>query len=1318
MTALSRVCEPSRSAPLSDLQYAYLLGELGDFDLGGPALFYEEYRCEPFDVGLFAAALYRLMRRHEMLRATFDPGGLLTVREDLAVPLGYRLLRGQPAAACERVLAESRAELYERATPLRSCAPFAVRIFALDDRNVVQVYGRLLAIDGFSGEIFAQELRALLAGEQLPPLGYTYREYRREIERRKDTPAYATARRYWLDRLDTLPPAPELPGRRPDGEPDRNLVRRTFRLPPQRWKALAQRVRRNRLTPTMAIAAAFSEVLRHWSKRPDFTINIMYGDRAAVHPDVNRIIGNFSSTVLLQCSPLAEDRLFTDRARRLSRQLMADLEHSAFSGVSVIRELNSRSSNVRGALMPVVFTSMLGVGEESTGVFLEHLGWQREAGRVRTPQVSFDHQVFVADDALVVTWDTADDLYPPGLVEDMLAGYERLLTALADTDEAWHGTAFALTPPVQLAVRATVNDTAAPLPPATLHGLFLARAEQQPDRPAVLAGGATVSYGQLRQRAFTVAAALARAGVAPGDLVGVLCRRGADQLAALLGVQLGGAAYVPIAADWPHRRRAQVAAAAGIRALLTGPGLDLDGLPGTVAVLPLAPLTDGDGDPAATVPVATEDEALAYVIFTSGTTGTPKGVMISHRGAVNTVLDINERFGVGPDDRVLAVSDYTFDLSVYDVFGLLAAGGAVVVPEPDQAREVVYLHRLALSAGVTVWNSVPAYLAMFLEFIRSGARAGLPALRLAMVSGDWVPTTIGQALAAVAPQARCVALGGATEASIWSNYYPVPARVPAGWASVPYGYPLRNQRYHVLDRDLADRPDWVAGELYIAGTGLALGYLGSPELTAAAFRTHPGTGERIYRTGDWARYWPDGTLEFLGRDDPQVKVNGFRVELGEIEAALQAHERVSDAAVVARTGARGVSLVAFVAAEADSPAVLAGELAEHLAGTLPSYMVPPVIDVAPRLPLTANGKVDRHELGRRAATAVVTRGPAAAPMTATEQRLARIWAELLEVARVGRDDDFFAAGGSSLHAAQLMNRLEHEFGIRLPLASLYTSATVAKLAVAIDSPSQPREVRCLVTLADGDRPVVLLVHPVGGDLLCYRDLVAALPGRAVLGLHSVDPAVGGPADTVPAMAQRYLAEALPALGHGRVHLVGWSMGGVIAYEMARRMRAAGRDTRVVMVDPWVRRPGCPPPDDETLVRAFLTNLCDGELDLSGIGPVPGEPAGDTLRRLWRTTADRLPAAGSLTFDELWRTYRIFAANTRALLAYQPVPDAANPAELVQAAGGLDGPALAYLAPLATVAGVPAGITCRRLPGNHFSVLATGSGLAELIRPRS
>jgi amino acid adenylation domain-containing protein len=460
-----------------------------------------------------------------------------------------------------------------------------------------------------------------------------------------------------------------------------------------------------------------------------------------------------------------------------------------------------------------------------------------------------------------------------------------------------------------------------------------------------------------------------------------------------------------------------------------------------------------EGYAADRLPAVASPEDLAYVIHTSGSTGQPKGIAVQHRPVANLFAWLNAAFGIGPDDRVLFVTSLCFDLSVYDVFGLLAAGGCVHVAAEEDLRDAERLVRLLLEEPVTLWDSAPAALVRLAPLFPL-APVTNGRLRRVMLSGDWIPVTLPDRVRAVFPHAEVTSLGGATEATVWSNWYPV-GEVDPAWPSIPYGRPIGNARYHVLDAVLQPCPIGVPGNLYIGGDVLCVGYAHQPEVTGAAFRPDPFSrrpGARIYHTGDRARWFADGNLEFLGRVDQQVKIRGFRIELGEIEVALARHPEIREAVVLAREDVPGDKrLVAYVVpATAGGPAPAAGELRELLRRSLPDYMIPAAFVGLDHLPVTANGKLDR-----RALPAPRWDHAEAAdddlPLTATEEALAGLWRDVLSVERVGRHDDFFDLGGHSLLATQLVARLRERFGAEMPLRTIFQAPLLAELAARIDA---------------------------------------------------------------------------------------------------------------------------------------------------------------------------------------------------------------------------------------------------------------------------
>lgn len=1001
---------------LATMQTAHWMGRRDDQALGGVgAHFSVELDGHGVDPDRLDRAVRALFARHGMLRARFLDDATQQILPTPAWP-GLVVHDVRAAADPEAALAEVRDRLSHRRLDVEDGEVFVVELSLLPGgatRCHVQI--EMMVSDAQSFRTLLGDLAHLYATPErpLPALTYSYPRYLAErAERRAE--ARDRAREHWLEQVPELPLGPDLPlARDPQSVSGHRVARRFHWLDTDAVEALAKRCRAEGVTVSTLFLAAFAEVLATWSGQPRFLLNLPVYDREDLHSEVGTLVGDFVNLVLLDVEVGAS---FGGSARAIQERLRAAVAHDAYSGLDVLRDL-SRDRG-RSVLAPVVFTSAFTLGELFDDRVREHLGvpgWTMS----QNPQVWLDFQVTRRDGGLFLNWDTVDELFEPGVLDGMFEAYERLLEWLPDAD--WTKPTPDLLPAAVREVRARVNATDGPAPAVALHQGFFDVAAREPDRVALVHDDREVAYGELAEGALRVAGALRERGVVPGDLVAVSLPKGVAQIEAVLGVLAAGGAYVPVGADQPVARRARICAGAGVRAVI-GAAVDLP----DVAVVSAA------AAPAA-APVFADPDALAYVIYTSGSTGDPKGVEITHAAAMNTIADINERFGVGADDRVLAVSALDFDLSVYDVFGLLSVSGALVLIDEDERREAHRWAQLVRRHGVTVWNTVPVLLDMLLV-----AGGELPELRVAMVSGDWVGLDLPGRYAQQCG-GRFVAMGGATEGSIWSNALEVPGAVPPEWRSVPYGFPLRNQRYRVVDPRGRDCPDWVAGELWIGGAGVALGYRGDPVRSAAKFVEH--AGGRWYRTGDLGRYWPDGTLEFLGRADFQVKVGGHRIELGEIEAGLRAHPGVTDAVAVAVGSPR--RLAAVVVAE---PALDPADVLASLADRVPSYMVPDRGVVLAELPLSANGKVDRGAITALLADDPRRRGDQP-PVGPVETALAQLWAELLETgAPVHRSANFFELGGDSLHATRLVARME-EAGLRGgSLRALFEAPALADFA--------------------------------------------------------------------------------------------------------------------------------------------------------------------------------------------------------------------------------------------------------------------------------
>ncbi len=870
--------------PLTDVQSAYLLGRSTALDYGGVGCqVYLEAAFRELDPARLEAAWRVLVDRHPMLRAVIDDRGFQRV---LPTVPAYRV------AVTDRDVRAVRDEMCRRSYEPDRWPLFDVRVSVAPDGALLHLSFDLLIADFMSIQLLLDELHQLYftPDRPLPALPVTFRDYALAERRVKERRTYRRAHDYWWRRLDDLPAAPALPMLdQPETRGHAEFRRWQTELGPAEWARLRELTGARQLTPSGTVLGAYAETLGRWTRQDRYTLGVTLLNRLPLHPSVDGLVGDFTSVDLLAVDQ-DPGRTFAERARRLQAQLWEDMDHISCSGVEVLRELGRRRGRA-AALMPIVFTSAIALNDQGQ----EPRFW-RDArlvdGLTQTPQVWIDCQVLVRNGGLAVNWDVRDGVFPPGLIDEMFAAFEHLLHRLATDGSAWDEPVAIPLPAAQAARRHAVNATTDPAVPAQrlLHDAVVERALAEPDRPAVAGSWGELTYGDLLARAAAVAAELAGRTDAP---VAVVMEKGPDQVVGVLGTLLAGAAYLPVDVTQPPVRRDRMLADAGVRFVLTA-SEDREAWPAGVTPIAVDTLTPRPA--VRPLPQATPDD-IAYVIYTSGSTGTPKGVQITHRSALNTIEDINRRFAVTAGDRVLGLANLGFDLSVYDVFGPLALGGCLVLPDHDRRSDPSHWAELVAAHGVTLWNSVPAQMQMLTDYLATAPEADVTSLRLAMLSGDWIPVNLPDRIRAHAPDLELISLGGATEGSIWSIWYPIREVSPA-WRSIPYGRPLANQTFHVLDPWYRDCPDGVTGELFIGGVGVAAGYLGDAGRTAERFVRHPRTGERLYRTGDLGRYLPTGDIEFLGREDAQVKIRGHRIELAEVEAAIVAHPDVANAAVL------------------------------------------------------------------------------------------------------------------------------------------------------------------------------------------------------------------------------------------------------------------------------------------------------------------------------------------------------------------------------------------------------------------------------------
>ncbi|HSK81092.1 MAG TPA: amino acid adenylation domain-containing protein, partial [Thermoanaerobaculia bacterium] len=992
----------------------------------------------------FYRALELVMGRHQVLRSTFHLDELeepmKVVHRSVPVVRDVEDLSGLPAAEQRRRIESYRAEDLRRKFTFRGEILWRLKLFRLEGDSFVTVWTWHHAIlDGWSNLTFWIDLNELLAREDLDrieavaPLASSYKDYLAISLGRLRAPETES---FWLATLAGAS-RNKLPFHRATTRERSAFGMRSLYRPLSREALLGLRERAAELSvPLQALfLAAHIHLLRVTSGEEDVVTGVVSHDRPGI-PDGDKIVGCFLNTFPIRLR-LEPGESGATLARRVARFLAVEKEHEIplvdIAGIVGARE--SAQNPVFDTLLNFMDFHLIEEVRENV-LFRPRMGQaSRELPDFQSDEMTntlFDLEVSAALANPFLRLKYLPRHFEAADVERALALYDRILEALRRDPEAPLGTEALLTGEERGQLVHVYNDTARVYPrERPLHSFFEEQAARAPERLAVLVGDRSLTYGEIESEANRLARHLLAQGVRPGDNVGVCFERAPELVVALLGVLKAGAAYVPMEPTYPAARKEHIVRQSAVSLLLEELPANLDGFSG------------------APVPVRPWPDSLAYTIYTSGSTGTPKGVMIEHHSAANLIAWVNREFEVGPETRVLMLSSICFDLSVYDVFGALGAGASLVIARQAEIQDPAALLRLAVERKITFWNSVPSTLGLLVQYLEEtdpGFRG--EDLRIAFLSGDWIPLSLPERAKRFFPNLRVISLGGATEGTVWSIFHPV-EKIDEAWASIPYGKPLDNNTFYILDGNQELVPPGVVGDLYIGGVGVARGYAGDPEKTAASYRPDPfsGPGQRLYRTGDLGRMLPEGEIEFLGRSDHQVKVRGFRIELGEIESQLSRAPGVREAVVLARTDRSGQKYLCGYVVASDEVSV--PSLQEHLAGSLPGYMIPDTFVFLSELPLTPNGKIDRKALPEPEA-AYATAEPAVGPQSETESALLEIWEEVLGLSGLGTTLDFFALGGHSLSAIQILTRVRRRFEVDLPLPDFFESPTVAGLAAVIE----------------------------------------------------------------------------------------------------------------------------------------------------------------------------------------------------------------------------------------------------------------------------
>jgi amino acid adenylation domain-containing protein len=1016
----------------------------------------------PLDAVLFERSLNMIVARHESLRTTFamsDSGPVQVIHDELWIPLEVHDLTDIPAnevqsVAEEMVAAHGRVPLDLETGPLMK-----IGLLRLGPReHIFMASMHHIIADTASIGIVLAELSAIYAalthGQQppLPELPIQYADYAQWQRDWLQGDVLQRQLEYWRGQLSGDLPMLDLPVDRPrPAQPSFRGAQLVHRLSSEASLSVNALAAQEKVPPFAALLTSLAVLLHRYSAQDKVSIGSPISNRA--RPELQSMVGYLANTVLLRVD-LGGEPTFREAVRR-AHEVNIGAQSNQDLPFDKIVEIAQPERDLSGTpLLQVMFVFRSeNVSDLATNSGLPAVDRELSTGN-GTSKFDLTFSLEATAEGYRLEIEYATDLFDEDTIRRMAGHWESLVTSAVAAPDTPVGMLPLLTGAERQQLVLDWNDTATEYPAdRCLHELIESQADRRPEAVAVSSRHEQLTYAQLDERANQLAHHLMDLGAGPDVPVAISMEKSPELVVGLLAILKAGSAYLPLDPAYPAERLAYMLSDAAAPVLLTQAHLQ-DGLPTSDAVH----IVSIDTDQADIAARSTERprsgvtaENLAYVIYTSGSTGRPKGVLLNHRGRVNNFHDFNQRFAISSDDCLLGVASSSFDMSAYDVFGTLMAGARLSLPDPGSERDPFNWLETGLRDRVTVWHSVPALLEMFVELCEAEPRPEVPALRLALLGGDWIPLTLPDRIRALAPATDVISLGGATEVSMDSTIYPV-GEVDTTWRSIPYGKPMANQHCFVLDRNLQPVPVGVPGDLYLGGVGVGRGYHNDPELTARRFVDNPlpeWPNARIYRTGDRARYRPDGNLELLGRSDFQVKLRGWRIELSEVEAALRAQPGVKEAvAVVAGEKAAHRRLVGYLVAEKDVQMDLTATK-ENLRSTLPQHFVPATLVQLTALPLTANGKIDRRQLPAVDLSTDQDTSSYVAPRSRTERTLAGVWRETLGAEKVGINANFFELGGDSIMAIQVITRARR-LGLRLSPKQLFQHQTIAKLAAVAE----------------------------------------------------------------------------------------------------------------------------------------------------------------------------------------------------------------------------------------------------------------------------
>ena len=1162
---------PGREAPLSPGQEQIWFHA----QMAASAPIYNEsvtiHRHGPLDLRILERCFQEIGERHELWRSAFpmvDGKVIQRVDPDFRVSIPFTDLSHLSPEEREAQSVRLATEDVRRTFDLNQAPLYRLRAVRWsEDYHRIYLTLHHLVFDGVSiYRVMISELGALYEAysharpSPLPEPSLQYRDYSAWKHDQVSRAAYAAQLKYWREQIQDGQPAFEMPADRP------RPAQRSYRggmesciIPAPLIQGVREMARTEGVTPYMVLLAVFQILLYRYSGQDDVIIGGATNTRT--RPELEPLLGYFLNAVVYR-SRMDGDRTFRDFLGSVRGTVLGALAHSDIPFDAIVRELTPQRESNRHPLFQVLFSMRPPFADFPQG-------WDLTDMEAHSASTGWDLFVEFSEhpDALAGRFVYSTELFDRATILRMQQHFMELLRNLLANPDYKISAVPLLTSEERRTLLVDWNQTAQNFPDIRLHELLEAQAAANPERCALVFRDQRLTYAELNARINRLAHYLRQLGAGSGSWIGVYMERSFEMVVALYAILKCGAAYIPYDPELPSARLHTMLDDSRPFVVLTQHRLrsGLAGYKGRILALD-TPTDELNSQPASNprIPVGPTD--AIYAIYTSGSTGTPKAAINTHAAVENRILWGQNQFRLHAGDRVVQKTPFSFDVSAEEFFPPLVCGATLVIAEPGGHRDAVYLAGLIESERITTVHFVPSMLREFLEAPNLGRCSSL---RRVFASGEALPADLRrkfyQRLDALGIRASLHNLYGPTEAAVEVTYWNCAAEPPC--ASVPIGRPIANVKTYILDRSLALVPIGVAGELHIGGIAVARGYLNRPELTQERFIPDPfdaRPGARLYKTGDRARFLADGNIEYLGRNDNQVKLRGFRIELGEITAALLTHPLVQDAVVVLREDGRGEGrLVAYLVSAPDI-ALPIPEVRDYLKAQLPDYMVPSQFEVLETLPRLANGKLDRRALPVSESTGLLDEGKYLAPRNSVEERLVAIWEQLLDRGPIGIRDNFFDLGGHSMLLIRLIVQIEKVFGQRLPVATIMASPTVEALGAVLARTKQSGAVCRVIPLKpEGKQPPFICLGATPLFLPLARLLGSDQPfcGFDLTELHhSVQLPNPCRIEDLAAYVVQGILEYQP---QGPYCIGGWCLYGLLAYEAARQLTAQGHQVRLL-----------------------------------------------------------------------------------------------------------------------------------------------------------